>query len=295
VEVPVRFERVGPLFLLALALLAGSSQQAVAQSTVTASDIQRLQDTIYDASRDLSQVRSRDAALAAELQQELDEANEEAIYLKVKLRKREIVDRSEYRQVLDDVDSIRARARGTGRDSTGVTGQSRRVEEVADIPTGTEFDVRLEQPLSSATAKAEDRFEVKTVVDLRDGDRVLIPAGSTVRGVVNSVQKANRLGQKGSLTVAFDRLTIGGRNHLISATVTEAIESEGIRGDAAKIGTAAGVGAIIGGILGGLKGAIAGILIGGGGTIVATDPKDVELPAGTILRLRLDSGVNLLR
>jgi hypothetical protein len=296
VEVPVKLEKVGPLFLLVLTLLAGSSQQALAQSAVTVSEIQRLQDSISDVSRDLTQMPTRDAALAAQLQKELDEANEEAIYLKVKLRKREPVARSEFREVFDNVERIRSRARGmTGRDSTGVTSPGRRVEEVADIPAGTEFDVRLEQPLSSATAKPEDRFEVKTVVDVRDGDRVLVPAGSTVRGVVNSVQKANRFGQKGSITVTFDRLTISGRNYLINATVTEAIESEGIRGDAAKIGTAAGVGAIIGGILGGLKGAIAGILIGGGGTIVATDPKDVELPAGTILRLRFDSGVNLAR
>jgi hypothetical protein len=38
---------------------------------------------------------------------------------------------------------------------------------------------------------------------------------------------------------------------------------------------------------------MAGILIGGGGTIAATDGKDVELPAGTALRVRLDSGLNL--
>jgi hypothetical protein len=50
---------------------------------------------------------------------------------------------------------------------------------------------------------------------------------------------------------------------------------------------------IIGGILGGVKGALAGILIGGGGTIAATEGKDVELPAGTVLRVRLDSGLNL--
>ena len=60
-----------------------------------------------------------------------------------------------------------------------------------------------------------------------------------------------------------------------------------------RIGTGAGVGAIIGGILGGAKGALAGILIGGGGTIAATEGKDVELPPGTVLRVRLDSALEL--
>jgi len=60
-------------------------------------------------------------------------------------------------------------------------------------------------------------------------------------------------------------------------------------------GGATGVGAIIGGILGGFKGALAGILIGGGGTIAATEGKDVELPPGTVLRVRLDSPLILDR
>ena len=63
--------------------------------------------------------------------------------------------------------------------------------------------------------------------------------------------------------------------------MTQAIEGEGIKGEAGRIGAGAGVGAIIGGILGGFKGALAGILIGGGGTIAATEGKEVELPQGT--------------
>ena len=57
----------------------------------------------------------------------------------------------------------------------------------------------------------------------------------------------------------------------------------------------AGVGAIVGGIIGGVKGALAGILIGAGGTIAATEGKDVELAQGTTLRVRLDSPLSLAR
>ena len=95
------------------------------------------------------------------------------------------------------------------------------------------------------------------------------------------------------MTVAFDRVTINGRAYPIRATVSQALESEGIMGEKEKIGIGAGVGAILGAILGGAKGALAGILIGGGGTIAATEGKDVELPAGTVLRVRLDSPLTL--
>jgi hypothetical protein len=114
-----------------------------------------------------------------------------------------------------------------------------------------------------------------------------------MRGVVSSVDPAGRVDRRGSLTVAFDQVTIQGRAYPLRATVTQAIESEGVRGEAGRIGAGAGVGAIIGGILGGFRGALAGILIGGGGTIAATEGNDVELPVGTVLRVRLDTALNL--
>ena len=272
--------------VLTLALLFAFHQQAQAQSMVTNADVQRMQDNIYDASRDISQLRARDAGLAAQLQTELDDLSDEAIYYRVKLRKNESITRNEFSAFRDRVENIRTRARGDA-------GAGRRTAESMDVPVGTEFDVRLQQSLSSSTAQVEDRFHVTTLVDLREGDRVIVPAGSTMRGIVSSVNKAGRVDRKGSMTVTFDQLTIKGRTYPIQATVTEAIESEGIKAEAGRIGAGAGVGAIIGGILGGFKGAMAGILIGGGGTIAATEGTDVTLPAGSVLRVRLDSGLNL--
>jgi len=292
--------RLNYLFLLVLAflLVGGVSRTANAQNATTV-DIQRLQDSIDDASRDVTDLRSRDSALASRLQTELDDLRDETIYLKVKLRKNETVPRAEYFEMRDRIDNVRSQARGTNRAASSSSGSSsasssRQTSGARmDVPVGTELDVRLQQSLSSATAAVEDRFEATTLVDLKDGDRTMIPAGSVMRGVVSSVTKTSRLERKGSLTLAFDQVRINGREYPIRATVTQAIESEGIKGEAGKIGAGAGVGMIIGGILGGVKGALAGILIGGGGTIAATEGKDVELAAGTVLRVRLDSGLNL--
>jgi hypothetical protein len=296
--------------LAALALALSVAASAAAQSSVTTADIQRLQDTIYDASRDVAQARSRDSALASQLQGELDDARDETVYLKVKLRRQEPISRSEYSDVRDRIENIRSRARGdsaggytppAGSRSDGVytppagsRSEPVRSQNPNEIPVGTEFDVRLQNPLSSKTSQVEDRFEATTMVDLLDErGRVLVPSGSVMRGVVSSVNKATRTDRKGSLTVAFDRVTINGRSHPMRATVTQALESEGIKGEAGKIGIGAGAGAILGAILGGAKGALAGILIGGGGTIAATEGKDVELPVGTTLRVRLDSPLAL--
>ena len=161
------------------------------------------------------------------------------------------------------------------------------------IPVGQELDVRLQQTLSSATGKVEDRFETTTVVDLRQDGETLVPAGSTSRGQVTSVSPAGRIDRTGKLTLAFDRLTISGRNYEVRAQATQAFESKGIREEGSTVGAGGAVGAIVGGIIGGVRGALIGAAIGAGGVIAATEGKDVELPAGTVLRLRFDSPVNL--
>lgn len=164
-----------------------------------------------------------------------------------------------------------------------------------EIPVGQEIDVRLQAPLSSKTATVEQRFEATTAVDLMQGDRVLVPAGSLVRGVVRSVDDADRIDRTGRLTLGFDQIVINGREYPMRAMATQVFQSEGIRDEATTIGTAGGVGAIVGGIIGGLKGALIGAIVGSGGVIAATEGKDVELPAGAIVRIRLDSPVQISR
>lgn len=176
---------------------------------------------------------------------------------------------------------------GSGNDRVG-SSQGR-----LEIPSGSEVDVRLVTALTSDTAQVEDRVEGTTLIDLYRGNDLLIPAGSTLSGWVTSVNRASRTDRKGSLTLEFNRIRINNRTYDTKAYVTQALESDGIKGEAGRIGAGAGVGAIIGGILGGVKGAVAGILIGGGGVVVATEGKDVHLPAGTVLRVRFDSAVPL--
>lgn len=308
---------------LAALLTAGVAAHVAAQSSgsVTQSDIQRLQDNVYQASSDVSQLRGRDSFRANQLQAELDELREEVIYLKVKLRKENTLARAEYSDVRDRIEDLRSRARGdaTGAYSTpssgmsgstattrqpttsgtaaprGSTATTTRQTNGIEVPAGTEIDVRLANSLNSGTAQVEDRFEATTLVDLNLEGRTAIPAGAVMRGVVTAVEPATRTKRTAKMTVSFDQITIGGRAYPIRATITQAIQGEGIRGEAGRVGVGAGVGAIIGGILGGVKGALAGVLIGGGGTIAATEGKEIELPQGTVLRVRFDSPAQLSR
>jgi len=320
------------LLVIATAVLVPGSAVAQSQTAVTATDIQRLQDDVYQAGSDLSRLRSSNPESASRLQSQLDELRDEVIYLKVRLRREGSVPRTDYLEVRDRVQALRADARGdttterrgawtggttaggvsggtaggvsggtaggvSGGTSGGVSGDDRtsRPQTTGDgsIPAGQEIDTRLQTQLSSSTAQVEDRFEATTVADLYRGSEVLIPAGSVLRGVVRTVDPATRTDRKGQLTVSFDQITVRGRTYPMRGTVSQALESEGMKGEIGRIGAGAGVGAIIGGILGGTKGALIGVLIGGGGTIAATEGKDVTLEPGTILRVRLDTPPNI--
>jgi len=322
-----RIQRVALAALVAAALAA----PAVAQqnySQVTQADIQRLQDSVFQAGSDVQQLKGRDASRAAQLQTQLDDLRDEVIYLKVKLRKEGSLQRSEYAGVRDRLDDLRSQATNytatytpsTGTSAaTGTTGnttyrpatppttgsqasstprntapsQTATGGREVEVPSGTEMDVRLGNTLNSGTAQVEDRFEATTLVDLNINGRSVIPAGSVMRGVVTSVDPATRTNRTAKMTVSFDQVTVNGRAYPIRGTVTQAIQGEGIKGEAGKIATGAGVGAVLGGILGGVKGAILGTVIGGGGITAATEGKEVELPQGSVLRVRLDSPVSI--
>jgi hypothetical protein len=246
--------------------------------------------------------------------QEISDIRDDLGYLRVKQRLGQAVTRTERMRLNDRVDRYLLRLNGRASSSSGVydrnrdpndrtnrdpnrdrIGQSRTGQGRTglEIPSGSEVDVRLVTALTSDTAQVEDRVEATTMIDLYRGNELLVPAGSVLTGWVTSVDRASRTDRKGSLTIEFNRLRVNNRNYDVKAYVTQALESEGIKGETARIGAGSAVGAIIGGILGGVKGAIAGILIGGGGVIAATEGKDVHLPEGTVLRVRFDSPVPL--
>ena len=161
------------------------------------------------------------------------------------------------------------------------------------VPVGKEIDVRLQSSLSSGTAKSEQRFEATTVADVTQGGKVLVPAGSVVRGVVSDVTPAGRVDRTGSMKLTFDRIAINGQPHQIRAMATQVFQSGGIREDGATAGAGASIGGVIGGLAGGVSGALLGAAIGAGGAIASTEGKDIELAAGTIVRIRFDSPLNL--
>src|SRR5438552_8890142 len=105
-------QRVALAAIVATALAAPLAAQQPQQnySQATQADIQRLQDSAFQAGAAIQQLKSRDAARASQLQTQLDDLRDEVIYLKVKLRKEGSLQRTEYASVRDRLDDLRSQA-----------------------------------------------------------------------------------------------------------------------------------------------------------------------------------------
>lgn len=273
------------LHIIALAVVVATAA-AWRQSTIGTADLGRLESTAADLDRQIQAVSRTDASLADQSTKALADLRDEIAYLRVKLRRDGSVSPAEYSEVRDRLETLRVRVMNAAR----VTAQPIVDDDPmksAGLPVGTEIDVRLQTPLNSETARVEQRFESTTIQDVRRGRDVVVPAGSIVRGFVSSVRAAGKIDRTGSLTLSFDELVTNGQSFKLRASVEKAIDPN-ISQDVTRIGAGAAVGAVLGGILGGGKGALLGVLIGGGGTIASTEGSDVDLPAGTVLRIRLD-------
>lgn len=181
------------------------------------------------------------------------------------------------------------------------------------VPAGTELHATLDRLLSSKTAQAGDTFTatLSEPVTARNG-AVLLPLGTKLQGEVTDVEQGKVLASvrgKGRLDLRFREVTLPngttlpitasllGVNETGKKTGASTDNEGGVSGGTTggrvvrDVGIGAGIGTVAGLIFGSaLKGLAIGA-IAGGGYVLATAGKDVELPAETGLRIQLDQNV----
>ena len=164
--------------------------------------------------------------------------------------------------------------------------------DVGSVPDGTELQARLEEMVSSKTARVEDRVTATIAEPVTVRGRRAIAAGTEVRGLVRRVERAQRPSKGGRLEIEFDTMLVNGRRVPMDARVVS-IEEGGV--DKKRAGLGAIIGGVLGAVLDGGKGALIGAIVGGTGAVVASEGEDVELPAGTLVTLRLDRPLAVAR
>jgi len=167
---------------------------------------------------------------------------------------------------------------------------------VRRLPAETVIPVALQTTVSSATSRPEDRVDAKVRADVLSGGKVVIPAGSELRGHVLTVRRPGKVKGLAYLSVSFNEMVANGKTYRI-ATRHIGVQGQPSHGRDAKIiggGTAAG--AIIGGIVNGGSGAKKGAIIGAGagtGAVLINRGQDVEMPAGSRWTVRVTKTVRL--
>jgi hypothetical protein len=165
------------------------------------------------------------------------------------------------------------------------------------VPASSVVGLKVETPLSSETARVEDRVEARVIRDVMADGRLAIPAGTRVLGDVTLVERGGKMKDKARLGVRFHTLVLADGTQVPFRT--DAIMREGSSPgseSARKIGGAAIGGAIIGAIMGGAKGAAIGGATGAGAgsaVVMAGDRNAATLPSGTAVTVRLNSPVTV--
>jgi hypothetical protein len=181
------------------------------------------------------------------------------------------------------------------------------------VTSGKHVQVRMNNTLSSKTARVGDTFTASTTEPVyATNGAVVIPEGSEMVGRVDAVVPARKGGKPGTIDVSFNRLRLpNGTTRRINGTLTDLYSDDAksdvegtASGDKMKhrkiifIGGGGAGGAVLGGAIGGGKGALIGGIIGAAGGFLGeryTKGEEAEVRSGTQFGVILNQAISLPR
>jgi type IV secretory pathway VirB10-like protein len=180
------------------------------------------------------------------------------------------------------------------------------------VPSGTKIPLTLTQGITSKTAKEGDPVYAQTAFPVTQNNRIVIPAGSYVQGVVRRVVRPGRVKGRAELQMSFTSMIFpNGYTVLLPGTVEGVpgsqnmntkgsegtIQGQGSKGkDAATVAQTTAAGAGIGAIAGSGKGAGIGAASGGAlgiATVLLTRGPEIQLDPGASIEMVLERDLAL--
>ncbi len=179
------------------------------------------------------------------------------------------------------------------------------------VGSGTVFRVRMNDLLSSKTAKVGDTFRTTLTEPAYSSTGVVVmPVGTLVTGKVDRVVPAKKGGNPGQIAVSFVSVKLpDGSTRAINGSLTELntkqakSDNESVAsGDKMKnrkiifIGGGGAGGAVLGAAIGGGKGALIGGLIGAGAGYLGekfTKGEEAQVKAGTEFGVVLNQAISM--
>lgn len=181
------------------------------------------------------------------------------------------------------------------------------------VPAGTQIPLKLEQGISTKSAKVGDAVYARTVFPITVNDRIAIPAGTYVQGRISQIKRPGRVKGRAEFLMHFNAIVFrSGYTVMLPGAVENlpgsekqtvpdkegTIRQDGTKGkDAGTVAKTAGEGAVVGAVVDrGVKGAGIG---GGAGaavglaSVLLTRGPDVTLPSGTSVQIVLERPLSL--
>ena len=166
------------------------------------------------------------------------------------------------------------------------------------IPAGTSLPLVLDTGVGSDISRVEQPVHAHLARAIIVHGQTVLATGSPVSGVVTNATRSGKVKGLAHIAVRFDTVTPRGedeRYRIRTAAIGRTAPATKKK-DALEIGAPAAGGAIIGAIVGGKKGAVIGATVGAGagtGAVLTTRGKEVELPAGQAIMLKLTQPAKL--
>jgi type IV secretion system protein VirB10 len=180
------------------------------------------------------------------------------------------------------------------------------------VPAGTRVPLALQHSISTKNARTGDRVYLRSTFPVAHNNRILIPPGTYVQGVIGRVKRPGRVSGRAEVLLHFTAM-IFPNGYTVSLpgaveNVPDAedakikdkegtIQSEGQAGtEAATVAGTAASGTLIGGLSQGGKGAGIGAGVGAGvglAAVLLTRGKDVRLDPGTLVEMVLQRPLTL--
>ena len=186
------------------------------------------------------------------------------------------------------------------------------ISAASEIPQGSHALLRLENSVSTRTAREGDYVYMRTASPIAANGQIVVPEGSYVQGVVTHSLRSGRVKGKAELSIRIDTLTLPSGKVVKLSPRLSSVDSEGTEqkvdpneneikqgsshgADAARVAELGGTGAAIGG-LATRTWTGAGIGAGAGGavglaTVLLTRGKEVELRHGSTIDVVFDHAV----
>jgi len=180
------------------------------------------------------------------------------------------------------------------------------------VPAGTRIPLVLKHAISTKSVRPGDPVYLETSFPVAQNNRILIPAGTYVQGVVDSVKRPGRVKGRAELLLHFTTLIypngytvtfpgavegVPGADNSKVKDPEGTIQAESQKGkDATTIAETAGTGTIIGGLARGAKGAGIGAGVGGAvglAAVLLSRGQDVRMEAGSTVEMELQRALIL--